>query len=375
VSKRPDNSTSARSSKVGIKEIAAKLNVSIGTVDRALHGRPGINPATAAKILKTAGALGYKPNLAARLLKLNRRMVVSVHLPRQIAEFFDLVRSSIQEAARPFHSTVDLQFRDYPTLEEGDVEALEGALAQGVDGIILAPGNPGQLKPLIGKAWRRNIPVVCVATDAPHTDRLTSISTDPHVGGSMAAELLTRSVRDPGPVLVITGNMRVVDHTEKLRGFAERLSLMRSPLQLVPVLETHDQPAEANRLTRDALTRYSTLSAVYVTTANSLSVLKVLKETGHLGRVAVITTDLFPELASYIRRGEVLATIYQRPQAQGRIAFETLYRYLTERIVPPRSYPLPPHFVMQSNLDLFLEIMQAAHDRPSHLSTAADLAG
>jgi LacI family transcriptional regulator len=364
-----------QNSKIGIKEIAAELNVSIGTVDRALHGRPGISPATAAKVLRAAEALGYRPNMAARFLKLNHRLVISVHLPRQIAEFFDLLRSSIREAARPFESNVELKFRDYPTLEHGEIEALESALADSVNGVILAPGNPALLKPLIRKAWRRNIPVVCVATDAPQTDRLTSVSADPHVGGSMAAEFLTRSVRTPGPVLAITGNLRVVDHTEKLRGFAERLSMMRSPLRLVPVLETHDQPDEAYRLTREALAQYSDLSAVYVTTANSLSVLKALKDTGHLGRISVITTDLFPELAAYIRRGDVLASIYQRPQAQGRIAFDTLYHYLTEHRVPPRTYPLPPHFVIQSNLELFLEIMQAAYDEPTYLSSGADLAG
>ena len=375
MSKETDGSALPEARKVGIKEIAAKLNVSIGTVDRALHGRPGINPVTAAKILKTAESLGYEPNVGARLLKLNRRLVLSVHLPREIAQFWDLLRSSIREAARPFRSNVELQFRDYPTLENGEVGAFEEALAQRVDGIILAPGKPSELKPLIRKASRSKIPVVCVATDAPHTDRLTSVSADPHVGGSMAAELLTRSVREPGPVLAITGSLGVVDHMEKLRGFSERLKAMRSPLRLVPVLETHDEPEEASRLTRDALAQYPDLRAIYVATANSLSVLKVLDETGYLGRISVVTTDLFAELAGYIRSGDVLASIYQRPQSQGRIAFETLYFYLTDNLVPARICPLPPHFVMQSNLDLFLEIIREAQDRPTYLSSASDLAG
>jgi LacI family transcriptional regulator len=168
--------------------------------------------------------------------------------------------------------------------------------------------------------------------------------------------------------------MRVVDHMEKLRGFAERLSIMKSSLELVPVLETHDRPDEASRLTLDALKRYPDVKAVYVTTANSMPVLEALKQTGHLGRVSIVTTDLFPELASYIRSGDVLATIYQRPQSQGRIAFETLYRYLTERVIPPRVYPLPPHLVMQSNLALFLEIMRS-REWPGEVSSEQHLAG
>lgn len=347
---------------VGIKQIAAKLNVSIGTVDRALHGRPGINAATAAKVLKTAEALGYQPNVAARLLKLNRKLVISIHLPKEIAAFFDLLRSSIIDAARPFQSSVELRFRQYPTLDEGDVTAFEEALREPVDGIIMAPGNPRLLQPLIKTAAARGTPVVCVATDAPSSERLTSISADPHVGGAMVAELLTRCIRSPGPVLVITGNLRVVDHTEKLRGFAERLSLMRSALTLVPVLETHDHPAEAEEKTREAIARYPDLSAVYVTTANSLPVLEALEQTGHLGRISVVTTDLFPGLVPYIRSGAVLASIYQRPQSQGRIAFQSIYHYLTDHRLPPRIYPLPPHIVMQSNLDLFLEIVNTSYE-------------
>jgi LacI family transcriptional regulator len=347
----------------GIKEIAAKLNVSIGTVDRALHGRPGIKPETAAKVLKTAEALGYRPNVAARLLKLNRRLVISVHLPSEIAAFFDLLRSSIVEAAGPFDSSVELRFRTYPTLEEGDVEAFEKALREHVDGIIMAPGNPRKLQPLIAQASERGVPVVCVATDAPATERLASVSADAHVGGAMAAELLTRCVRESGPVLVLTGNLRVVDHTEKLRGFSERLNAMQSALHVVPVLETHDHPAEADRKTRESIARYPDLKAVYVTTANSLPVLDALERTGHLGKVSIVTTDLFPALAPYIRSGAVLASIYQRPQTQGRVAFEALYRYLTERKVPPRVYPLPPHLVMQSNLDLFLDLQAMGYEK------------
>jgi LacI family transcriptional regulator len=357
---RPSDHTTSKP--VGIKEIAAALDLSIGTVDRALHGRPGINAATAARVLKTAKSLGYKPNVAARLLKLNRKLLISVHLPQEIAVFFNPLRNGIRDAARPFQSTVELRFRDYPALGEGDVGIFEDALRESVDGIIMVPGNPLALRPLIKKASQRRIPVVCVATDAPSTERLTSVSTDPHTSGSIAAELLVRCVREPGPVLVITGDLGIVDHTEKLRGFAERLSLMQSPLTIVPALEAHDHPLEAERKTREAISRYPGICAVYVTTANSLPVLKALTDTRCLGHVSVITTDLFPQLVPYIRSGAVLASVYQRPQTQGKIAFETIYHFLAESRIPPQQHLLPPHLILQSNLDLFLRTLPSNFD-------------
>jgi LacI family transcriptional regulator len=77
----------------GIKDIAKALKVSIGTVDRALHGRPGVSEKTKARVLRMADQLGYKPNLAAQALKLNRRLYIGAVLPQHISHFFDPLRA------------------------------------------------------------------------------------------------------------------------------------------------------------------------------------------------------------------------------------------------------------------------------------------
>jgi DNA-binding LacI/PurR family transcriptional regulator len=48
------------------QDIASALGVSTGTVDPALHAKPGINAMTRARVLHMAGSLGYRPHLAAR---------------------------------------------------------------------------------------------------------------------------------------------------------------------------------------------------------------------------------------------------------------------------------------------------------------------
>jgi LacI family transcriptional regulator len=341
----------------GIKDIALALGVSIGTVDRALHARPGINAMTRARVLKMAQTLGYRPNFAARHLKLNRKLRISVHLPREIASFFDALREGIEEAAAPFDSSIRIQFRSYPHLGENDVELLEQALAEETQGIILAPGRPADLKPWIRKAARRHIPVVCVATDAPGTERLCTVSSDAASGGALVAELLTRFVKTPGPVLLVTGDLNTVDHADKVRGFRECLESLASPLKVAAVLEAHDDAEEAYRLTREAIQRHTRLAAVYVTTANSVPVVRALEDGGRLADIAVITTDLFPALVPLIRSGKVIGTIYQRPRAQGRLAFQALYRFLAEGRCPPLRHRLPPHIILRSNLDVFLETL------------------
>jgi LacI family transcriptional regulator len=83
----------------GIKDITKTLGVSIRTVDRALHGRAGISPLTGTRVLHMAQTLGYRPNMAARYLKLGRKLRISVHLPREIALFFDSLRQGIRDAS------------------------------------------------------------------------------------------------------------------------------------------------------------------------------------------------------------------------------------------------------------------------------------
>ena len=345
---------------VGIKDIARELGISIGTVDRAIHGRGGINAITKERVLKMAQTLGYRPNLAARYLKAPRQLRLSVNLPARIASFFDAVRGGIRDASSPFQAGVDLQFRTHPALGEGDEELFREALEDSSKGIIIAPGHPAQLKLWIRRAAQKRIPVVCVSTDAPGTERLTAVSADPFVSGAMVAEFLHLTVREPGTVGVFTGDLSTIDHSEKVRGFKQGLNSLNGSLGLSGVIETHDDESAAYNQTRKLLSRDRSLKALYVSTANSVTVIQALEELDPERRIAVVTTDLFAQLVPFLKSGRILATIYQRPEAQGRMAFEALYKFLAEGKCPPHQVKLNPHIVMRSNLELFVDRISAS---------------
>ncbi len=54
---------------VGIKRLAEHLNISIGTVSRALNGRPDVNDETRRRVLAAAAELGYVANQSGRNLR------------------------------------------------------------------------------------------------------------------------------------------------------------------------------------------------------------------------------------------------------------------------------------------------------------------
>src|SRR5437879_10617341 len=126
---------------VGIKDIARALGISIGTVDRAIHGRGGINAITKERVLKMSQTLGYRPNLAARYLKAPRQIRVSVNLPARIGSFFAAVRAGIRDAASPFRVGGELQCRTHPVLGVGDEELFSEALDGGRRGSVIRPGH------------------------------------------------------------------------------------------------------------------------------------------------------------------------------------------------------------------------------------------
>lgn len=342
------------SGQAGIKDIAVALGISIGTVDRALHNRPGVNPATRERVLRMANKLGYQPNIAARALKLNRRLRIAVQLPKEIASFFGPLREGILKgAASSFGAGLDMQFADYERFGKGDMELLKRAATKRYDGILCAPSDASLASPIINELHRRGTTVVCVSSDVMHSKRLTSVLIDGYVSGALAAELLIHALPSTCAVATITGALRALDHAEKLRGFAATLALLAPHLSLLPTLEAHDSPAEAYKQARDLLDRHPDMRGLYVSTANSLPVLQAVQEKKRAGQIRIVTTDLFPELTPIIETGEVMATLYQRPFTQGRVAVRALLHYLIEGARPPTTTRLAPHIVLRGNLPIF----------------------
>jgi LacI family transcriptional regulator len=119
-------------------------------------------------------------------------------------------------------------------------------------------------------------------------------------------------------------------------------------------VETHESPEDAYRQTMALLRSKTRPDAIYISTANSLPVLRALEENKLLGRVQVITTDLFHELVPLLESGQVLATLYQRPEAQGKLAFESLIAHVMDKDKPIRTHRFAPHIILRSNLSLFV---------------------
>ena len=341
----------------GTHLIADIAKVSRGTVDRALHGRGGINEATQQRILEIARQIGYKPNLAARALSANKATArIGVCIPREIHFFYDQLWSGVlEEAERVSQFGVEFLNRPIQNLGEGDAEVFRELMANGVDGIILTAGNPKNLKGLINKAESKGIRVVCVDTDASETRRSSVVYVEPHLSGCVAGELLGKLVPSQSKVAVVAGMLMAEDHRRKAEGFSDTFPKHCLGGQIAAVIEGHEDEAESFRKTLDLLRRIPDLAGIYVNTVNCLPVCRALETARLEGKVKLITSDLFLEMSPYFKKGTIAASIYHQPHRQGQIAVRVMADNLISKIKFPPTVHLSPAVVMLSNLQLFRE--------------------
>ena len=353
----------AEEKKVGVRELARLARVSVGTVDRALNGRPEISEETRERILRLADKHGYRPNPAARALSVGRSKIrIGVCLPRHFHVFYDQIRDGIlDEAARFRHAGVEILFQPTDHLGMGEVRVVKDVLKRGVRALILTPGDAAALAPVIDQAeTKANVRVVCVASDDSMSRRSTWIAVDPRMNGHMASELMANFLPANSGVAIVTGMLKTEDHAQKVEGFAEAFPRDCPGGRIVEVIEGNDYEDETYEKTLRLLRSGKKLDGIYVSTAIMLPVCRALEETGRAGRIKVIATDLFLEAVPHLLRGTISAIIYQRPYTQGQLAVRFLMDHIMNGTRLPERHALAPSVVLKSNLAMFREVRKRA---------------
>ncbi len=121
--------------KVTLKDIADMLSVTTATVSKALRNGDDISSEMKEKVKRTAKEIGYRPNIFARCLIVNRSKILGVLIPDlRISFFSEAVRGMYEEANRKGYEII-LMVHDEK--REKEKEKLEFLSDIHVDGILL----------------------------------------------------------------------------------------------------------------------------------------------------------------------------------------------------------------------------------------------
>jgi DNA-binding LacI/PurR family transcriptional regulator len=156
----------------GIRALARHLDISIGTVSKALNGRFDINAETRERVLKAAAELGYVPNQSGRALRQGATRTVGFMIesnqasPTDSDNFFMAVFDGVQTVFRRHH----LDLIVLPCASDEDPgEYLARIVARGlVDAVIISATRRNDPRvPLLEKA---QVPFVALgrSSDVTH---------------------------------------------------------------------------------------------------------------------------------------------------------------------------------------------------------------
>ena len=85
--------------RIRIKDIARLADVSVGTVDRVIHGRSGVSEASKKRVEEILKQLDYQPNMYASALASNKKYTFICLLPEHLeGEYWTAVEIGIHEA-------------------------------------------------------------------------------------------------------------------------------------------------------------------------------------------------------------------------------------------------------------------------------------
>ena len=89
--------------RIRIKDIAQQAGVSVGTVDRVIHGRPGVSESSRLKVEEILKSMNYQPNMYASALASNKKYKLACLIPLHTEEDYWIdVEAGMRHAVKTY---------------------------------------------------------------------------------------------------------------------------------------------------------------------------------------------------------------------------------------------------------------------------------
>lgn len=342
--------------RITIHDLSKALGVSSTTVYKALNGKPKISDETRKLVLETAAKMGFKANTAAKSLA-RKPIKIGVVVDSSIPDFHDEI---IRGAGAACEELVDFNVHgDYRSVSGTDrskrmLNAMDELVRSGCSGIVISPGvDTRGYAEKIAELASANIPCATVVTDVCDSIRAFCVRYDGRRGGRIAAQLLSW-LADVNEVALFTGNRQVLIHRETAGGFEEEAK--KRGLRILGVYENQDDADIAYYAAGKLVSDFPGIGGIYVNSANSVPVCRKITELGLASKIKIVASDVFPDLAVYLKAGTIHASIVQDPFKQGKIAFRRLYGHISgDGGSSGGDTLISPRILLESNLDEFIQ--------------------
>lgn len=343
---------------VSIKDIAERAHVSIGTVDRVMHNRGRVSDETKARVLRIVGELGYRPNIFARNLSLDRVSHFAVLMPRlsQDSGYWQIPANGIDRAGKELaNHRIRLQYFFYDRYSEGSFEsAFRQSLAKKPDGLLIAPvlqSVAARMLPHVPKS----VPYVFFDSTIPGMESLSAIGQDSFQSGLLAANLLLTVMHEGGMVAVVKVNPSDFHIEERVRGFLSRMKDNPGIRHKLYEVDSHQGDEAFSSSARQILKENPDLGGVFVSNAWTHPIAKGIHANGKERNVCIVGYDLVPKNCRGVEAGHINFLISQRPEMQGYEGIYCLYEHVVLRENVKSKIMVPIDILTRDNLKYYVD--------------------
>jgi simple sugar transport system substrate-binding protein len=230
-------------------------------------------------------------------------------------------------------------------------QLIDAAAASRPGALAISVPDPDALAASVKAAVAAGIPAISVNSGDAAWERLGFLA---HIGqteyesGVAAGERLASG--GAKRVLCVNHEVGNVSLDTRCRGLSDGLAKRGAAMQVLGV--SLADPEDAAQRIRSALARDAAIDGMLMLgPGGAAPALAALKETDRLGRIAVGTFDLTPEVLAAVRDGQLLFAIDQQPYLQGYLAVVLLTKYLETKAMPGGGQIIRtgPSFVTKDN--------------------------
>ncbi len=342
----------------GIKEIARRANVSIATVDRVIHDRPGLAPGTKEKVQQIIRELNYQPNIHARRLSLAKQFRIATLVPASSKEtsFWEGPLKGIDMAAAEIGQlgvVVEKFFYDQDSIRSFRHQA-QLVLKSGPDGLLFAPSFMDESIAFVQKCRQQHIPYVLMDSDLPGTDSLAYIGPNLQASGGLAAHLVSYLIGKDDSILIVNISKELDDQHHLLKkeeGFRDYFRTHRWDNQILKINIHQTDPKSIERELAAVFRQQPNIRVVFVTNSRVSNVAPFI---GQLDRkVILMGYDFVTENIEYIEKGVIDFLICQKPLEQAYKGVMTLYRHLAAGAPAEKVTFMPIDIITRKNYSFY----------------------
>ena len=340
----------------GVKEIARRADVSIGTVDRVIHNRTGVSKMTKNKILAIMKELDYQPNILARRLASKKVLRFASLIPSVSVEteFWDAPIKGIEMAEaeiKQFGIVIDKYFYDQND-KQSFVKQTKKILKEEIDGVLVAPIFIEESLAFSKQCNLKKIPQVFINSDIPNESRLSYIGPDLFQSGHLSAHMVNYLVSGNNKILVVNISKEIDSYHHLLRKEEGFISYFKEHQKDIRIIKTDITPntdynSIAERLT-EILAQHTDVKAIFVTNSRVFSVAQFLEKTNQ-EQIFLVGYDFLPQSIAHLKKGVIDFLICQKPQEQGYKGIMALYQSIVLNGEVEPTYYMPIDIITREN--------------------------